>query len=140
LAYTSSGTTEDEITYELGQRGLERLNELVTKGLILKNENGRYLGTCKKYKLSFADTKERVRQALNYYKLSEAGALNNWISFQTESLNDAGLKALKLLQQKHFNERKDQIFNNPMYMGETKTYSATVSSTFLSYCEKGDLQ
>ncbi len=62
------------------------------------------------------------------------------MSFQTESINEDGLKALKSLNRKHFNERKDMIYNNPMYKGSIKHYSASVSSTFLPFKEEGGLQ
>jgi hypothetical protein len=140
LAYTTGGTTEDEVTYELGRKGLERLQDLLEKGIIEKSSNGRYTGKFKNYKLSFSDTKRRIELGLRYYRLEEAGNINNWMSFQTESINEEGLKALKLLQQKHFNERKEQIFNNPMYIGNLKVYSATVSSTFLAQPKQGELQ
>ena len=139
LACTSAGTTEDEISFELGRKGIERLEELVTNGLIVKTSDNRYIGSSKKYKLSFADTKERIRLALKHYRLEEAGGINNWESFQTESTNVEGLKALKKLNQKHFKEREEQIFYNPMYNGDIKVYSASISSTFLSYPEKGEL-
>ena len=77
--------------------------------------------------------------ALRYYRLEEAGNINNWMSLQTEGLNKEGLKAAKILYQKQFNERKE-TYNNPMYKGDIKVYSATVSSTFLSYDDRGDLQ
>jgi hypothetical protein len=140
LAYTTSGTTEKEISYELGQKGLERLQELLKKNIIEKKADGRYVGKFKNYKLSLADTKERIEASLRYYRVNEASGINNWISYQTESLNENGLKNLKLLQQKHFIERKEQIFNNPIYSGNLKVYSATVSSTFFTYTNIGELQ
>ena len=140
LAYTTNGTTEEEISYELGRKGLERISELLDKGIIEKTKDGRFIGKSNNYKLSFSDTKKRIELAMRYYRLEEAGNINNWMSFQTESLNDEGLKALKTLQQNHFNERKEQIFNNPMYNGNRKVYSATISSTFLAYTELGELQ
>lgn len=140
LAFTSSGTTEDEIMYELGRKGLERLNELVDKGIVEKTNSGKYIGKTKNYKLSFSDTKRRIELAMRYYRVEEAGNVNNWMSFQTEGLNDEGLKALKALNQKQFNERKEQILNNPMYIGNRKVYIASVSSTFLGYVEMGELQ
>lgn len=140
LAYTQSGTTQDEVIYELGMRGLERLDELVSQGLIIEDTNGRYFGSQNKFKLSFADTKKRIELAMNHYRLEEAGSLHNWMSFQTESLNEDGLKALKSLNRKHFNEKKDQVFYNPMYNGDIKVYSASVSSTFLAFSDKGGLQ
>lgn len=90
--------------------------------------------------MSFSDTKKRIKLALDHYRLEEAGSINNWMSFQTESINEEGLKAMKKLSQKHFNERKDQIFNNPMYKGELKYFSACISSTFLPFTEDGGLQ
>lgn len=140
LAFTTSGTTTEEISFNLGQVGLQRLEELLNKGLITKNDKGRFVGNLGNYKLGFADTKKGIELALKYYKLEEAGNINNWMSFQTESINFEGIKALKSLQQKHFNERKDQIFNNPMYNGDLKVYSVTVSSTFLPFSENGVLQ
>ena len=140
LACTTSGTTKKEITFHIGDIGIERLNHLIEEGLIEERLEGRYFGKVGNYKLPFSDTKERIRLSLDYYRLDEAGSINNWMSFQTESINDDGLKALKELNRKHFNERKDQIYNNPMYKGEIKHYSACVSSTFLPYAEDGGVQ
>lgn len=140
MAYTTDGTTEKEITEEFGRTGLNRLIELLERGILRKDSNDRYLGKIDNYQLSYSDTKRRIEFALRHYKLNEAGKVNNWLSLQTESINEEGLKALKSLQQKHFNERKELIFNNPMYKGSLKVYSATVSSTFLSYREPGELQ
>ncbi|MDO9182128.1 MAG: hypothetical protein Q7U04_06955 [Bacteriovorax sp.] len=140
LAYSTSGTSHEEVAHVLGTKGVERLEELVKRHLVIKNDLGKYIGAVGNYKLSFADTKKGIEMALRYYRLEEAGSINNWLSFQTESLNTEGLKALKALQQKHFNERKEEILNNPVYNGDLKVYSATVSSTFLSYSELGDLQ
>jgi len=139
MAYTSNGVTEVEIQEEYGRVGLSRLQELLERGII-KREGDRYLGKIEKYKLSFADTKRRIELAMRHYRINEAGSINNWMSLQTESINDEGLKALKSLQQKHYNERKELIFNNPIYNGDFKVYSATVSSTFLTYREPGVLQ
>jgi hypothetical protein len=140
LAYTTSGTTEKEVRYELGDRGLAKLNELIEKGLILRSENGKLLGKSTNFKFSLADGRKRVEYALKYYRPEEAGNINNWLSYQTESLNEEGLKALKSLQQKQFNERKEQIFNNTMYLGNIKVYSTSVSSTFVAYQESGVLE
>ena len=58
--------------------------ELAEKGIVQKTEDGKYIGKLKNYKLSLADTKRRAELSLRYYRLSEAGKINNWISFQTE--------------------------------------------------------
>ena len=139
LASSTSGTSIDEIQHELGTKGVERLQELIKKDLIKKNEANKFVLAIDNYKLSFADTKKGIEMALRYYRLEEAGNINNWMSLQTEGLNKEGLKAAKILYQKQFNERKE-TYNNPMYKGDIKVYSATVSSTFLSYDDRGDLQ
>lgn len=140
LASTSSGTTEEEVIHTLGTLGLERLNHLQEEGLIIKDVEGRYFGANTNYKLSLTDTKSRIALSMKHYRIEEAGSNNNWLSFQTESLNDEGLRAMKKLSQKHFNERKDQIYNNPMYQGKIKHYSACISSTFLPYAKDGGIQ
>ena len=140
LAYTEAGTSEAEISYELGRKGIERLFELTEKGIVQKTEDGKYVGKLKNYKLSLSDTKRRAELSLRFYRMNEAGGINNWISFQTESLNEEGLKALKLMQQQHFNERKNHIFNNPNYKGNIKIFNTSVSSTFLSFTSNGGLQ
>ena len=139
LASSTSGTSTEEVGHELGTKGLERLEDLASRNIIKKNESNKYVMAVDNYKLGFADTKKGIEMALRYYRLDEAGNINNWLSLQTESLNKEGLRAFKALQQKHFNERKELI-NSPMYNGDIKVYSATVSSTFLSYSEPGDLQ
>lgn len=140
LASTSNGTTKEEVSYNLGMVGLERLFELVEVGMVLEDKDGNYFGKNTNFKLSFSDIKKKMEFALKHYRLEEAGSVNNWLSFQTESVNKDGLSALKKLAQKHFNERKDQIYNNPLYSGDIKHFSASVASTFLPYRENGDIQ
>ena len=139
MAYTTCGITEAEVNEEFGKIGVLRLNELLEKGVIRK-DGTRFKGMLENYKLSFSDTKRRIELGLRLYKLNEAGDINNWISFQTESISLDGLSALKLLQQKQFNERKELIFTNPIYSGTLKVYSAAVSSTFLTFKDLGELQ
>jgi len=140
LASSASGTTPEEISYNLGAVGLEKLAHLVDIGLIIESKDGIFFGKTQDFKLSFSDTKKRIQMSLNHYRLNEAGSINNWMSLQTESVNQDGLYALKKMSQKHFNERKDQIYNNPMYKGDIKHFSACVSSTFLPYIENGGIQ
>lgn len=140
LASTRSGTSRDEVSYQLGIVGLDRLDHLVEIGLVIEDTKGRYYGSTQDFKLSFAETKKRIEMSLQHYRIEEAGSIHNWMSFQTESVNEDGLKALKKLNQKHFNERKDQIYNNPMYNGDIKAYTASISSTFLPYTENEGLQ
>lgn len=133
LAYTTAGTSEEEIRFELGERGVAELVALAEKGLLLRADDGRYVGTIENFKLPFSEVKKRVELALRHYRLEEAGGINNWLSYQTESLNDEGIVALKMLNQKQFNERKDQIFKNPSFIGNKKVYSIAVSSSFVKY-------
>ena len=140
LASTRSGTTRDEVSYTLGLVGVERLNHLTEKGLLIEDKNGRFFSSNQNYKLSFSDTKKRIAMNMKYYRVEEAGSIHNWLSNQTESLNAEGLRALKKLNQKQFIERNDQIYTNPMYKGDIKHYTSCVSSTFLPYTENGGLQ
>ncbi len=139
LAYTTAGVTEEEIRYEFGERGVDKLIELVEKGLLVSSDSIRYFGRTQGYKLPFADIKKEIELALKCYRLDEAGTSKNWMSYQTESLNDEGLFALKALNQKQFNERKELIFNNPQYLGNKTVFSASVTSTFVK-CKETEVQ
>jgi hypothetical protein len=139
LAYTTSGTSLEEVAHELGTKGVERLNILLEKGIVKKNIEGKFIGMLEKYKLSFADTKKRIELSFRYYRLEEAGNINNWMSFQTASLNGLGIKEFKSLQQKQYNERKE-FFDRPIYNGDEQVYCGALSSTFRDYKEPGELQ
>lgn len=142
MAYTTSGTSEKEIRYELGERGVLKLLELTNRGIIVKDSNGNYKGKIENIKFSVSEVKKRVIMALKYYRPDEAGSINNWINYQTESINENGLKVLKELHRKQALERREKIWDNPIYRGDIKTYSATVSSTLLPFNEStlGELQ
>lgn len=131
MAYTSFGITEDEIKNELGLKGLSKLNQLITKGLIVRRHDGRLVGKSEKYKLSFKDTLKRIGNSLDYYRIEEASGINNWLNYQTESLSLEGLRVLKVLEQKQAIERREQVFNKPELLGKFPTFIATVSSTFV---------
>jgi DNA-binding phage protein len=133
MAYTSHGIDEDEVQTGLGSIGLTKLNDLLKKGLIIKTDDGRYVGKNGGYKHSFQNTLKAIVLSLKYYNLEEAGSINNWLNYQTESINENGIAALKELNQKQAKERRDQIFDNPNFRGKLKIFQSSVSSTFMPY-------
>lgn len=133
FAYTTIGTTEEVIRFELGERGIVKLNELCDKGLLLRTENGRYIGKISNFKLPFAAVRKRIDMASKYYRLDEAGGDNNFLNYQAESLNLEGLKKLKSVEKDQAIYRREWILNNPIYHGEFPIFIATISSTFLPY-------
>ena len=130
LAFTRAGISEKEVAHEIGERGVELLQKLYQEGLLKKDGQGRYFGGIEKYKLPIAQTKKRLEMSLKYYRVEEAFGKKNWLSYETESLNEEGAKALKILMQEQFEERKNKIFYNPKYYGEIKVFAATIASTF----------
>ena len=133
MAHTSFGITEEEIKREFGLQGITKLNDLIKKGLVVKIDDGRLVGKSEKYKLSFKDTLKRIEISLGYYRLDEAGGDNNFLNYQTESLNLEGLLTLKALEKKQAIERREKVFNKLELHGNYKTFIATFSSTFMPY-------
>jgi hypothetical protein len=132
MAYTSFGTTEDEIKLELGLQGVTQLNELISKGLIIKMDNGRLVGKSDRYKLSFKDTLTRIENSLEYYRLDEAGGFNNFLNYQAESLSLEGIHVLKTIEHEQAIFRKERVFDNLALHGHNKIFIATISSTFVA--------
>ncbi len=133
LAHTSAGTTVEDIRYELGERGVAKTEELLRKNVLFRTDTGRIVGLNKEWKLSFKDTFQCVGLSFKYYRLDEAGRMNNFLNYQTESLNPEGIKALKSLNQVQAIERREKIFNNPSFQGFFPVFNSTVSSTFVAY-------
>lgn len=133
MAYTKFGITKDEIRSELGLTGVTKLNELLKKGLVIQRDNGRIVGKKDKYKLSYKDTLKRIENSLEYYRISEAGGVNNFLNYQTASLNEEGIRAEKILNQEQAIERRERIYNNPDFQGDIKKFNCTISSTFKVY-------
>lgn len=132
LASTRSGTTRNEIRSEYGIQGINKLDKLLTlniltevRGIIKANEE----------KISFDQQilKECTLDCINEnYDAEKFGSNQNWLSFQTESVNKE--KAMTLIikkLQKTYKEIKEEILYSPEYFGNDKIFISMVADSLL---------
>ncbi|MBT4789948.1 MAG: helix-turn-helix transcriptional regulator [Halobacteriovoraceae bacterium] len=132
LALTRSGTTKDEVQGEYGNAGIKNLEEMLkstllheTRGIIRANEN----------KVTF--DQDTLRDSLvdciaKKYDAEKFGNNENWLSFQTESVNKS--KAMSLIRsklQRVYKEIKEEILYSPDYYGNDKVFVGMVADSLL---------
>ena len=117
---------------DVKKKGMEELikaQTLENLRVIELDDNQIYRTKEHNFRLPFHIIKKNIEHALKYYRIEEAGKDNNWISFQTESLNKNALKEYKEILRKQFIERAE-FFEDRDNDGEfcvvTSCYSSTV--------------
>jgi hypothetical protein len=108
-----------------------KIHSLMNAKILILDESNVYRTKEKKFRLPFHIVKKNIEDSLIFYRLEEAGKENNWISFQTESLNSESLIEYKELLRKQFVERAEFLENNNKN-GEhyvvTSSYSSTINA------------
>ena len=128
LASTRTGTTYKEVKEECGKLGLNKLNELLRKG-ICKESEGAIHTTEKGVKVTFDQytlSEVLVNCTKDHYLPENFGLGMNWLSFQTESVDKE--KVLKLIRSKiqNFYGEIEQIIRSPEYHGNEKIFIGMV--------------
>lgn len=140
MAYSHAGISEDDIKLHFGLNGLQKLHELLSKGILKRHENGRIFGLKENYRLSYSDTLEATKLSLNFYRIAEAGRGINHINHQTDSLNLLGIKALMVTEKEQAKYRSENIFSNPLYFGDIHVFHTSVSSTYMAYTDEVEIK
>ena len=132
LALTRSGTTRDEVQGEYGQSGIRKLEELL-KAEILSDSRG--IIKANEGKISFDQDilRDSLMSCINEnYDSEKFGQDENWLSFQTESVNKN--KAMALIRsklQKAYKEIKEEVLYSPEYYGNDKVFIGMVADSLL---------
>jgi len=132
LALTRSGTTRDEVQGEYGNAGIKKLEEMLevtilseSRGIIKANDD----------KVTF--DQEILRDSLlscvaQSYDVEKFGQDENWLSFQSESVDKT--KAMALIRsklQKTYREIKEEILYSSDYYGNDKVFIGMVADSLL---------
>ena len=132
LALTRSGTTRDEVQGEYGQSGIRKLDELL-KAEILFNSRGVIKAHEEKISFNQDILKDSLINCIEEnYETEKFGKNENWLSFQTESVNKE--KAMSLIRKKlqtAYKEIKDEILYSPEYYGNDKVFIGMVADSLL---------
>lgn len=136
LASTRSGTTRAEVQEEFGRSGLKDLEELISETVLSEIR-----GIIKVDEEKISYNQSSLRDALldcidSNYQVDKFGLEENWLSFQTESVNKD--KAMKLIREKlktAYSEIKSEILYSPEYFGNDKVFIGMVADSLLN-CEQ----
>ncbi len=85
-AFSSNNIARVEVRYRWGKEGEERLDNLIEKGL-LKEEAGVIKGESLNAGVSLKTTYDQLGIAYDLYDITHSVAQENWVSFQTNSVN-----------------------------------------------------
>lgn len=105
--------TLDEIRYRWGQEGIDKINFLVDVGMV-KVEQGIAKGITENAGFGIESAYKQSNIGLSLYDLNRSNKDENWISFQTESVNDKFIKNFREKLRELFNEfeEKSQLKSN----------------------------
>jgi len=132
LALSRSGTTRDEVQGEYGNAGIKKLEEMLNSAILSES---RGIVKANEEKVTF--DQDILRDSLlsciaEKYDVEKFGQDENWLSFQTESVNKN--KAMALIRsklQKTYKEIKEEILYSPDYFGNDKVFIGMVADSLL---------
>jgi transcriptional regulator with XRE-family HTH domain len=132
LAATRSGTTRHEVKDEYGVFGIKRLEELLA-AQILNEVRGIIKADDEKISFDQEILKQSTLDCINdNYDAQRFGNNENWLSFQTESVNREKAMALIITKlRKTYKEIKEEILYSPEYFGNDKVFIAMVADSLL---------
>ena len=148
LASSRSGTTRKEIEQECGELGLQKLDELLKKGIFQESEEAGIRATEKGVRVTFDQdtlTELLINCIQDYYASKDFALSKNWLSIQTESVNkDKVLGLIRSKMQRVYNEVEEMI-RLPEYQGNDKIFVGMVTDSITKKSnnnleEKGVLQ
>lgn len=134
LCDKNSGATKDEVISALGPIGLECLNTLVDKNIILKLNNNYYLKEKGTLVRGFSSIKYHLATYARFYRPEHVGLNINYAHSLSEGLNKEGIQ---LAHEAHrdFHKTIKNIYRNPEYQGNITSFSVAFCDTFTNQNE-----
>ncbi|MBF0299798.1 MAG: hypothetical protein HQK51_13820 [Oligoflexia bacterium] len=131
-AYTDNGSLRKDILSKYGEYGLERLEELLLKNVLVERED-RIFGNFAKVSMKQQDAQKIFQYSLEYcYDPNLIGKRANWLTFQTESVDKSkAIPAIRTVLGYAFNEIKTILYGDE-FKGEDKVFVGLVADEFRS--------
>ena len=135
LALSTHGITEDELFCCLGQESEEALKILIEKKYIKKSKGGRYRATQtdKGIIISFELLKQHLKILAENYK--PGNAVNNYIYYKIESLNEKALIELHNIQ-RETHKKVQKLMEKEESKGDIPVFSAGFCDLFFIRSQK----
>lgn len=125
LAANRSGTTREVIKDTLGRIGLEKLEFLITSGIVKESE-GKIEALNKNFAVNFDTAK---KQLSNYARFYSPNKYYNYLHSYSESVNKDGLNAVIDAHQE-FHKKMSNIMNDEKFDGKIPVFSVAFTDMF----------
>lgn len=112
-AFGSGNISLDEIRYRWGQEGIDKTDYLIKIGL-LQEDNGHIKGIAESGGFGIESAYKQAQLGLSLYKYNRSEKEENWMSFQTNSVNIEFIKKFREELRrvfKHFEEESEKEEN-----------------------------
>ena len=128
-AYSSSGTTEEEVVHNLGMVGKKNLDILIEKEMVIKKDDGRIVGRSQGIGMIGPEHIRKFFQSTLSHYGSNRDTANNRIRFHTKSVNE---KFQKMLQEEidKFADFIIEEAKKPEYFGDRKLAIGMMACNF----------
>lgn len=128
LASNHSGVSENQIYDLLGCHGLNKMNELIEKGIVLRDKRKTIHSLEKNFSITLETAKKHSKELINFYKPEAIDKKRNLFYSQSESLSDEGIQKVKDIQRNAAKE-VHKIMTNEKYFGINPYFSLQVCDT-----------
>jgi len=137
MGFTRTGISEFEVRERFGSWGLDKLKVLIESGVLIRRDDGLYCANEEKVNVTFSDLKKIVCLAIE--KCFDPDLIaqgESHLSYQTESVNEAGLHLIfEELKKAQVSIRR--IMYNPIYYGDHKVFAAMVADKIVKNYNDG---
>ncbi len=125
LAANAKGTSKIEIAELYGQLGLKKLDEMLSIGIILKNED-EFHASEKNFSLDISLAIKHLPKLISFYKKENIQLGKNLFYSLSESMNVEGIDRIKKIE-KDAVEKIAEIMKTPFFQGDSPYFSVIIS-------------
>jgi hypothetical protein len=128
-AFGASHITRKEIEYRFGQDGITKLNELLAFGLVIE-EYGIIKGNTETAGFSLDSTYKQLGLGYECYNPSNRTNQENWVSFQTESVNPKFIKEFRQKMQELF-QQFQTLSSSDEFHGDQRVFFGMIYDRYM---------
>lgn len=128
-AFSNKHITRDEIIYRWGKEGEDKMEFLLETEMVVE-EDGLIKGVAEKAGGGPQTAIKELEVGLSSYKLSNSEKEENWVSFQTNSVNNAFIKSFRE-ELRTFFKKFDEKSNSSEFYGNKQMFFGMIFDRYI---------
>ena len=133
-AFSTKHISKDEIELRWGQEGIDKLNYLLEVGLV-KDDHGTIVGVTSSAGGAPSSAIKELQVGVTEYKPKNQRDEMNWVSFQTNSVNEKFVKEFREELRGMFRKFNKKV-NDINYQGDRQMFFGMIFDTYLENLDK----